>query len=205
MKDAAMRIGLYARVSSRNGARQDTENQLSPLREFCGRQGWEIVAEYVDRQSAKTGDRPQFKRLFADASQRKFDLLLFWSLDRLSREGVSGTLRYLETLTSYGVEWKSFTEQYLDSAGIFKDAVLAILATLAKQERIRISERTLAGLERARAKGKRLGRPPGVDSTRQRKAAQLRRAGKSITEIAVALSMSRTHAHRLTREARRGA
>lgn len=139
MAEAEMKVALYARVSKKNGARQDSENQLQQLREFCAKNGWKIVAEYVDQASARSGDRPAFQRMFTAASRCQFDLLLFWSLDRLSREGVSGTLRYLETLTSYGVEWKSFTEQYLDSAGVFKDAVLAILATLAKQERIRIS------------------------------------------------------------------
>lgn len=194
-----MRVALYARVSTKNGARQDSENQLSQLREYCGRQGWEIVAEYTDGASGKNGDRPAFKKMFTAASRREFDLLLFWSLDRLSREGVSGTLRYLETLTAAGVEWKSFTEQYLDSAGVFRDAVLAILATLAKQERIRISERTLAGLERARRKGKRLGRPREVRNPDRDRAVELRKAGKSITEIAVELDISRTHAHRLAR------
>src|SRR5262245_53864036 len=72
------------------------------------------------------------------ASRHEFDLALFWSLDRFSREGVLETLQYLRTLTSYGVGWKSFTEQYLDSCGIFRDAVLSILATIAKQERIRL-------------------------------------------------------------------
>lgn len=94
-----------------------------------------------------------------DASRRKFDLLLFWSLDRLSREGVLETLQYLQRLTSYGVAWRSFTEQYLDSTGIFRDAVISILAVVAKQERVRISERVVAGLQRARSKGVRLGRP----------------------------------------------
>ena len=75
------------------------------------------------------------------ASRREFDLVLFWSLDRFSREGVLATLQYLQRLTSYGVGWRSFTEQYLDSCGIFRDAVLSILATIAAQERVRISER----------------------------------------------------------------
>jgi DNA invertase Pin-like site-specific DNA recombinase len=77
--------------------------------------------------------------MFADARAGKFDLVLFWSLDRLSREGVAATLNHLEKLTSYGVGWRSHTEEYLDSTGLFKDAVIAILATIAKQERIRRS------------------------------------------------------------------
>lgn len=87
------------------------------------------------------------------AASRQFDLVLFWSLDRLSREGVLQTLTYLQRLTSYCVGWRSFTEQYLDTCGIFRDAVLSILATIAKHERIRLSERTIAGLEQARKRG----------------------------------------------------
>jgi DNA invertase Pin-like site-specific DNA recombinase len=98
--------------------------------------------------------------MFRDASQRKFDVFLFWALDRLSREGVLETLQHLSRLTAFGVGYRSFTEQYFDSCGIFKDAVIAIIATVAKQERVRISQRVRAGLDLARAKGRRIGRPP---------------------------------------------
>ena len=94
-----------------------------------------------------------------DASRGKFDLVLFWSLDRFSREGVLETLNHLRRLEAAGVGFRSLTEQYLDSCGIFKDAVLSILATTAKQERVRLSERTLAGLEKARNQGRIGGRP----------------------------------------------
>src|SRR4029077_10970496 len=110
--------------------------------------------------TGSTDERTAFQAMFKDASQRKFDLLLFWALDRLSREGVLETLQHLSRLTSYGVGYRSFTEQYFDSCGIFKDAVIAIIATVAKQERVRISLRVRAGLEVARRKGKRIGRPP---------------------------------------------
>ena len=148
-----MRTALYARVSKKDG-KQDTETQLRQLRQFAATQGWQITAEYVDRASGKRSDREQFQKMFAAASRREFDVLLFWSLDRLSREGVVETLNHLQRLTSYGVNYRSFTEQYLDSTGIFKEAVIGILAAVAKQERVRLSERTLAGLERARAQGR---------------------------------------------------
>jgi DNA invertase Pin-like site-specific DNA recombinase len=169
-----MKVALYARVSKKTNPKkekdklenarreQDTENQLIQLRKYCESQGWIVFHEYVDRASGKNSDRDKFKQLFQDAYQHKFDLILFWSLDRFSREGVFETLQHLQKLSSYKVEWKSFTEQYLDSCGFFKDAVLAILATVAKQERIRISERTIAGLERAREAGKIMGRPEVV-------------------------------------------
>jgi len=152
-----MKIALYARVSTKE--KQETENQLVQLREFAAKQGWTVFREYIDRETGGTADRAQFQAMFADASRRKFDLVLFWSLDRLSREGVLETLQHLNRLTSYGVGYKSFTEQYLDSCGIFKDAVIGILAVIAKQERVRLSERTKAGLAIARSKGRRIGRP----------------------------------------------
>jgi DNA invertase Pin-like site-specific DNA recombinase len=118
---------LYARVSTKDG-RQDTENQLIALREYCAKQGWTIVEEYVDHETGGTSKRPHFQRMFTDAHARKFDLVLFWSPDRFSREGVSATLNHLEKLNSYGVAWRSHTKEYLDSCGVFRDAVLAILA-----------------------------------------------------------------------------
>jgi hypothetical protein len=71
--------------------------------------------------------------MFDDACARKFDMVLFWSLDRLSRKGVAATLNHPERLTGYGVGWRSHIEEYLGSTGLFKDAVVAILATIAKQ------------------------------------------------------------------------
>jgi DNA invertase Pin-like site-specific DNA recombinase len=85
-----MLIAIYARVST---DKQDNDNQLIQLREFASKQGWIIVAEYVDTVSGSgKKERPQFKRMILEASQRQFDLLLFWKLDRLSREGTRRTL-----------------------------------------------------------------------------------------------------------------
>jgi len=70
-------------------------------------------------------------------------------------------LQHLNRLSSYGVGFRSFTEPYLDSCGIFKDAVIAILGTIAKQERVRISERVRAGLDRAKSQGTKSGKPIG--------------------------------------------
>jgi len=70
------RAALYARVSTKDG-RQDTENQLIALRDYCVKQGWTIAGEYVDHESGGTSRRPHFQRMFADARARKFDLVLF--------------------------------------------------------------------------------------------------------------------------------
>jgi DNA invertase Pin-like site-specific DNA recombinase len=138
-----MRIAIYSRVST---STQDTANQLVQLRAFAATQGWTVVVEFVDVASGKNGDRQQFKALFAAASRRQIDSVLFWSLDRFSREGVFETLQYLQRLTAHGVGYRSFTEEYLDSCGMFRDAVISILAVIAKHELVRLSERTLAGL-----------------------------------------------------------
>jgi DNA invertase Pin-like site-specific DNA recombinase len=189
-----IRVVIYCRVSTKDKG-QDVENQLRQLREFCSKQGWMIAREYVDHLSAKDSDRQQFQEMFAGASRREFDVVLFWALDRFSREGVFQTLQQLQRLTSYGVGYRSFTEQYLDSCGLFKDAVISILATIAKQERIRLSERTIAGLERARAKG-RVGGRPRVICNRD-KVLALHQAGRSCAVIATDLHLSKTTVHRI--------
>jgi DNA invertase Pin-like site-specific DNA recombinase len=101
-----MRAALYTRVSTRDKG-QETTNQLRELREFCATQGWSIVQEYEDHESGGKADRAQFKGMMADAAQRKFDVLLFWALDRLSREGVYETHTYLKRLDDFGVRLPS--------------------------------------------------------------------------------------------------
>jgi DNA invertase Pin-like site-specific DNA recombinase len=189
-----MRIAIYARVSTKDKG-QDTQNQLAQLREFAAKQGWTIFREYIDQETGSKGDRREFQAMFEDGSRRRFDLLLFWALDRLSREGVLETLQHLNRLTSYGVGFRSFTEQYFDSCGIFKDAVISILATIAKQERIRLSERTKAGLVQARRNGRQIGRPRlNVQSA---DIARLRASGLSLRAIGRQLNISEGSVRRL--------
>lgn len=189
----SVRVGIYARVSTKE-KKQESENQLRQLREFSVLQGWTVTREYVDHETGSTNDRAEFQAMFRDASQKKFDVLIFWALDRLSREGVLETLQHLNRLTACGVGYRSFTEQYFDSCGVFKDAVIAIIATVAKQERVRISQRVRAGLDVARTKGKRLGRPKVlVDVSR---VAALRAQGRSWRYISEELSIGKGTAQR---------
>jgi DNA invertase Pin-like site-specific DNA recombinase len=193
-----MRVVLYSRVSTRDKG-QDVQNQVAQLRDFAAGQGWNITKEYSDQASAKTANRrPGFVELFAAASRREFDIVLFWSLDRFSREGVLETLNELQQLNSWGVNWRSFTEQYLDSCGVFRDAVLSILATIAKQERVRLSERTIAGLDRARKQGRIGGRPRAVVD--RAKVLRMRKAGKSYGVIATAMHAAKGTIFRIANE-----
>jgi DNA invertase Pin-like site-specific DNA recombinase len=183
-----MKIAIYARVST---GKQDNENQLPQLREFASKLGGTIAQEheYLDVISGSgKKERTQFDAMMLAASQKQFDLLLFWKLDRFSREGVRKTLVHLTRLEGWGVNWRSFMEPYFDSCGQFRDVVISIMATLAEQERINISERTKAGLKRTVRAGTKLGRPVvHVDM----KLVQKRRAkGESLRAIAKAMKVS---------------
>ena len=185
-------VALYARVSTKD--RQEVKNQLVELRRYARRQRWKVVEEYVDRESGAKADRPKFKKLFLDAHQGKFDLLLFWDLSRLSREGALRTLQHLQRLTDYGVQWRSHTQPYLDSMGPFGDAIVSLLAALAQQERETIRARVKAGMDRAKKEGKHVGRPKKIFD--RGKARRLREAGGSYRAIASQLGVSTMTARR---------
>jgi DNA invertase Pin-like site-specific DNA recombinase len=156
-----MRVAIYARVSTDDHG-QDPENQLIALREWCARSGHEIAAEYVEHESGRKGTehRRQFAKLFEDAHRRRFDLVLFWALDRFSREGMVQTILHLQRLDQAGVKFHSYTESHLNTDNeLVRNVLLAVLSSLAKVEAQKISERTRAGLERARRRGVKIGRP----------------------------------------------
>lgn len=159
------KVGIYVRVST---DRQEADNQLIQLREFCKKKGFEVYWEYVDVISGKYNSRPQFNRLFEDAHKALFDIVLFWDLSRFSRAGTSYTIQRLEELQRLGIDWISYQEKYISTMGEFKDVLISLLATVAKIERQKISERTKAGLERIKKQGKKLGRPVGVKDKKRR-------------------------------------
>ena len=148
------RAAIYARVSTLD---QEPENQLQELRRYVQARGW-TAEEYVDRGVSGAKDRrPALDTLVQDARRRRFDVLVCWRLDRLGRN-----LRHLviliEELQSVGVAFISLGEG-IDCTTPAGKLQLHILAALAEFERGRIRERVMAGLQRARAQGKRLGRP----------------------------------------------
>src|ERR1700751_346647 len=155
------RAAIYARVSTEDKG-QTPNNQLLQLRAWCERMGYPVVCEYVEHENGGKGIeyRKQLAAMFAGAARREFDLLLVSSLDRFSREGMAATVPHLQRLASHGVAFRSFTEEHLSTENeLVRNILLATLASLAKLEREKISQRTKAGLERARTKGKVLGRP----------------------------------------------
>ena len=166
----AMRVAIYARVSTDDRG-QDPENQLQDLRAWCAAAGHAVSREYIDYESGrKAADkRKQFAALFDDAAKRKFDCVLFWALDRFSREGMAQTIIHLQRLSSYDIAFHSYTEPHLATDNeLVRNVLLALLSSLAKVEAQKISERTKAGMARAQANGIRIGRPKlGLDLRRK--------------------------------------
>src|SRR5579864_8043043 len=110
-----MRAALYLRVGTTHGNKPDghdqtPENQSLRLREFATAVGWTIAAEFADSESEAKADRTQFQAMMTAASKREFDVVLVWSLDRFSGEGLCKTLRHINTLVDYGVDFRSFSE-----------------------------------------------------------------------------------------------
>ncbi len=154
-----MKAAVYVRVSS---VTQNPENQLAQISAYASALNIKVTSVYTDYDSGGRNDRKEFQMMLADADRGAFGLLLIWSLDRFTREGISNTLGYLERLKRNGVAVRSVQESWLNTsdAGVGQ-LMLAIFAWLAKQERERIVERVKAGLQRARAAGTVLGRPRG--------------------------------------------
>ena len=185
-RNTPIRCCLYARISTCDG-RQSDENQLAQLREYAARQGYAVVHEYIDHATGKHSDRDAFKQLFDAASRRMFDRVVVWALDRFTREGVLETFEHIRRLTSYGVAFESYTEPHFRTTGPAGELMLAVSAWIARQERQRISDRTKAGLERAKRAGKHCGRPRKV--WRRDEAVRLRAEGWSWRRISAELGV----------------
>src|SRR5262249_36115241 len=176
----AMRGAIYARGSTHD-KRQDPKNQPRELRARCANARHNIVHEDIDRGRGRkgAGKRRQVAALLEDAHRRKFDCVLFWALDRFSREGMVPTIMYLQRLASYGVSFHSYTEAHLATDNeMVRNILLSVMSSLAKVEAQKIGERTRAGMARAKAQGKHIG-PPPLDPTLQHKIAKHLAAGLS--------------------------
>jgi len=187
-----MRVAIYARVSTDDKG-QNPENQLRELRAWCAHSGHTVTGEFIDYESGRKGanKRKQFAALFDDAAKRKFDCVVFWALDRFSREGMTQTIGHLQRLTSYGVGFHSYTEPHLATDNeLVRNILLAVLSSLAKVEAQKISERTKAGMARAKAKGAKIGRPK-IGTEIRRAIAELADKGETAYAIAKTLHIDR--------------
>ena len=162
-----MKAALWLRVSDPS---QTTDNQLPGLEAFAERRGVDVVRTYPVTESAYRGAHQKaLTEVYKDARAGRFDVLLVWALDRLSREGVGPTLEIVNRLGKAGVEVWSLQEPWLETSGELRDLLLAMVGWVAQYESNRRSERTLAGLGRARANGAKLGRPVGAKDRKKRR------------------------------------
>jgi len=192
--DPGFPVALYARVST---TQQDPDVQLRELRSLADARGWTITKEYVDAGiSGATTSRPELSRLLADAHKGCFAGILVWRLDRLGR-----SLRHLvtvvEDLLARGIDVISATEPHMDSTTPTGRLLRNIFASVAEYEREMIRERVVAGLRKAKASGKRIGRPRAV--LNRFRIERLRAEGISWDEVANRMGISRSTLHRYQR------
>lgn len=191
-------VAIYARVST---DKQKVDMQLNQLREFVERSGWIIYQEYIDQSyTGANTSRPAFLEMTIAARKRKFDVLLVWKLDRLSRS-LKDLINTLDELGSFGIDFVSY-DNNLDTSTPTGKLVFQIVGAVAEFEKDIIRERVIAGLANAKQKGKRLGRPPVSDDL-CKKAVELRSKGLSFRKIGQTLSINEgTIRKRLKRQAK---
>ena len=146
-----MHVAIYLRVSTNE---QSTENQLPVLEQLCRHRGWTVAEVYQEHGSAwHSGHQPELAGLIKEARLGKFDILLCWALDRLSREGALAILRLVDKLKHYGVRVVSYQEGWTEAPGELAEVFYSLTGWVARMESQRRSERVKAGLERARRDG----------------------------------------------------
>jgi DNA invertase Pin-like site-specific DNA recombinase len=177
------RAVLYARVSTSNHG-QTTENQLVALREVCHHQGWTIVAELSDEVSGSKGreDRAGFDTLLKGITRGSYDVVLSWSIDRLSRS-MTTLVDFMNHLNASKVDLYVHL-QAVNTATPAGRMVFSIFGAIGEFEREIIRSRIHAGLHRARLEGKRLGRPSNVNDAVRASVKVLREQGWSLHKIA---------------------
>ncbi len=156
-----MRTAIYARVSTSHHS-QDPQVQLYELREFCSKRGFSIDHEVIDHGfSGGTAQRPGFKELMALANSGKIDLVIVLKLDRLFRS-LKHLITTLEEFDILGIKFIAVRDNvdWTTPSGRF---FVQVLGSFAELERSILRERTILGLENAKRKGKRLGRPSTVN------------------------------------------
>ncbi len=182
------KVALYARVSTRG---QELENQLSELTAACARNDWQIVRVFTDYgiSGAKgRGARKGLDDLLNAVVRREIDQVCVWSIDRLGRS-LRDLIGVLEELRQKGCDLYVH-KQAIDTNTPSGKMLFQMLGVFSEFEREIIRERIIAGQQRARAQGKRIGRRSVIDESLQARAARLRLNGHSLREIAGRLNVS---------------
>ena len=187
-----MNVGVYVRVSTQQ---QTTENQLLELYEVCERNDWTVVEEYNETVSGTKGqnDRDELKRMLIDASRKKFDKVVVWSVDRLGRN-MKHLVSILSQLKDLDIDLYAY-KQGIDTSTTMGSSFYYMVGIFSELENNMRRERQLIGIKRAMNEGVKFGRKDVVDDEKEYQSYQLRKKGKSIRQIAkeVGISVGRTH------------
>jgi DNA invertase Pin-like site-specific DNA recombinase len=178
------RVGIYLRVSTTD---QSTEIQIKDLMSYSELRGWKVSGVFEDKMTGTHINRPNFKLLMDQCRQRQIDIVLVYKLDRAFRS-LRDTVNTLHELGELGVEFISLRDPGLDMTTSMGKLMIHIVAAFAAFEADIIKARVRAGLDHAKSKGKTLGRPRVVNVDLVR---QLRREGKSLSQIAKALNTTK--------------
>lgn len=164
-----LKAAIYCRVSTDE---QTTENQNIALKQLAANRGYEVVKIYQENDTAwKHGHQAELENCKRDAFNRQWDVLMFWSMDRLSRQGVSSMFRILEGFWDLGITTISLQEPELESGGVIREILIAVSAWIAKIDSDRKSERTKAGI--ARRKLEKPIKPRGPDKHKRSRRADV--------------------------------
>ncbi len=164
-----MRAACYLMVST---GQQDVSNQLPAIKAWCESRGYELAEVYQENESAwRNGHQHELSRLLSDirGGKRRYDVVIVWALDRLCRQGIGPVLQLVSSFETYGCHVISIQESWTAADGPMRELFIAMAAWAGKFESDRRSERTKAGLDRARANGKTLGRPVGKRDCKKRR------------------------------------
>jgi DNA invertase Pin-like site-specific DNA recombinase len=182
-----MRAAAYIRVSSKS---QTLDMQRVAIERAAKTRRDTIADWFSDKQSARTLSRPGLERLRQAAREGRVPRLYVYRLDRLARSGIRDTFEVIEELRRHECELVTVADGF-DLAGPAAEVVLAVMAWAAKMERLAINERISAARTRLEAEGRSWGRPPRLSPLERARIAELRKQGKTIREIAIAVSAPR--------------
>ena len=184
-----MKVAVMVRVST---IQQTTENQLLELYEVCERNDWTVVEEYNETVSGTKGvnDRKELERMLKDASRKKFDKLVIWSVDRLGRS-MKHLVSVLSQLKDLDIDIYSY-KQGIDTSTTMGSSFFHMVGIFAELENNMRRERQIVGIKRALKDGVKFGRKDVVDEDMEYQIYQLRTSGKSYREIAKKVKISHT-------------
>ena len=192
-----IKCAIYVRVSTKS---QDTSNQLIPLKEYVEKMGYELIGVYEDHGvSGVKASRPQLDQMILDARRRRFSMILTISIDRIGRN-MTHLCQFVDEMNQLGINLY-FHTQSIDTTQSIGRMFFHIISSISTFERELIRERVIAGLERVKKSGKKLGRPSSMNEGLRNAVLLLREKGCGIRETCRQLKIGTNQVYKIIREA----